>query len=358
MLRLWVLILPFSLIAFAFQSALADLDPQANGLPGGLIIRRQAKDFDTMVRQTKPDFVWNGTDMLWITQDASGKLGFTMDHAYTVQLTGRRDKTCCLFDCDGYALGNEGCDGPAYPFTHESDAKPVKAAHDLKWGTVYQARWRDVGDMGSGCNRDTRNIFLLCDNAQHWRFLGDGPIANSHQDGASDSTVDTVRADVRWTGDAANPAELSFTLLSAHAWEPDLRTTISLTVRRKMVLTPGHSLLNAYERDSYRQEGPYYVIAAKSEPLPSFAAKVTHCWGLDLGVWGLTYGDAKLTAGTTLINKEIENSLLRIDPSLAGGIKAGAKIVMPDKLNKSDVAARDEWLQSQPQSPVEHRSGP
>ena len=128
MFRLSGLILSSAVILLAFHSAYADLDPQPNDLPGGLIIRLQAADFDAIVHQAKPDFVWNGTHMLWITHDASGRPAFTMDHAYTVQLTGQRDSVCCLFDCDGYALGKEGCDGPAYPFTHVTDAQPKKIA--------------------------------------------------------------------------------------------------------------------------------------------------------------------------------------------------------------------------------------
>jgi hypothetical protein len=48
----------------------------------------------------------------------------------------------------------------------------------------------------------------------------------------------------------------------------------------------------------------------------------------------------------------LERSLLQTDPSLGAGVKAGAKILMPDKLNKSAVADRKDWLPLQPSKPA------
>ncbi|MGA2233219.1 MAG: hypothetical protein ABSH22_20140 [Tepidisphaeraceae bacterium] len=323
MFRLWRLTVLSALVVLAFQSAFADLDPQANGLPGGLIIRRQAEDFDAMVRQTKPDFVWNGADMLWITHDASGKPGFTMDHAYMVELTGQSKKTCCLFSCDGYALA--GGDGPEYPFTFESAAQSEKIAQDSKWGAVYQARWPSVGDMGSGCDRDTRNIFLLCDAKNQWHLLGDGPFANSHQNGSGDSTVETVKADVRWTGGAAHPAELSFTLLIARNWDWDPQTSFSMIIDCKLTTKPENKPFDEGDRGSFMVQGHHYVIADKSESLAAFAQKIARCAELD-------YRGIVADQRQKEIYRAVEMALIQIDPSLAGGVTAGAKIILPDKL--------------------------
>src|SRR4051794_13307283 len=47
-----------------------------------LVVRQQAATFDAMRQKTKPRFVWNQCDMLWIEHDEAGKAGFAMNRAY------------------------------------------------------------------------------------------------------------------------------------------------------------------------------------------------------------------------------------------------------------------------------------
>lgn len=264
-----------------------DVVLQLSALDDALTIRQKAASYDQLIRSTRPQFTWRHHDMLWITHDAKGHVGFLMNRAYDIQLP-RAAPSCYLLSAVGYAWPDR--QEQAFMFTQAADTKPIVVTRDPRRGVVYQARWPSSPLMGSGSITDTRNIFLLCDGEHHWHLLGEGPVTSSGCNGASEYYHDSVEAYVQWTSDPMHPVDLAFTYLATEDWEIDGAGLNdphhpSLTVRWDMA--PSSEI----ERDGFpdgidprdcspgcfKCTGAAFVIARKSESLAAFSARMAHC---------------------------------------------------------------------------------
>ncbi len=245
MSRHWIFPLSI-LLLLPTMAALADDVPRpaitqpsvtaVDKLDNGLKIRQQAESFDALARLTNPKFVWRDRDMLWITHDESGKVEFTMNRAYDLQIA-RATPACFLLDAHNYWDKTEG---PAFLYTRFVDPQPMIIARDPVRGVVYQVHWNSSPAEGSGSITQTRNIFLLCDGKHRWHLLGEGPVGSSGCSGASEYIADSVEADVTWKNDPSSPVKLTFTLLTKDDWgleggELDTPDHPSLTICRTMV---------------------------------------------------------------------------------------------------------------------------
>jgi hypothetical protein len=306
-------------------------------LDEGLKIGQQAESFDALVRVTKPKFVWRDRDMLWITHDESGKVGFMMNRAYDLQIASATP-ACFLLDAHNYCHKTEG---PAFLYTRFVDPQPMIVARDPVRGVVYQVHWNSSPADGSGSITQTRNIFLLCDGRHRWHLLGEGPVGSSGHLGAIEYIADSVQADVTWNNDPSSPVKLTFTLLTRDDWElaggeldtPDHR---SLTICRTMVPAVADSggLADGISPEdlspgAFRRQGPCYVIASKTEPLKDFLRQLAHrCSEVPIAPDG--------NSRDTRTSQAASKALIALNPFLAATVPAGAKIVLPEWFHASE----------------------
>lgn len=117
-----------------------------------LQVRRQANSFSALVDLTRPNLVWGGRDMLWITRDDFGKPGFAMNRAYPLQV-GRDRPAWYLMESHDFWLDTG--DSPWIPYTYFFDHDPVVVARDRARGVIYQARWTSAPESGSGACTST-----------------------------------------------------------------------------------------------------------------------------------------------------------------------------------------------------------
>jgi hypothetical protein len=294
-----------------------------------LAIRQHAATLDALIQITQPKFVWNGTDLLWITHDGAGKVGFAMNRAYHLQI-GREQPAWYLLESHDNWL--DPPDRPWIPYTRCADPNPKIVARDPIRGVVYQACWGSAPLSGSGADTSTRNIFLLCDGTHHWRLLSDGPIGESGALGVSEYRSQSVEADVAWTDDGSSPVKLNFVLLSKDDWgmDDDNPNHPTLTIRQRMVPGP---LDTAGVADGvgpadispgpFKQQGPQYVILTNDETRIAFT--------LDLLHFRCILPNQMDRAKNAQILRSAENALKQTNPSLGSILRAGQKIVIPQQ---------------------------
>jgi hypothetical protein len=139
-----------------------------------------------------------------------------------------------------------------------------------------------------------------------------------------------VEAGVQWTGNPVHPVELSFTMLTTDLWDYDCeKFNESMTVRRRMAPGPlgswGYSNPEVGADISpgpFKRQGPYYVIADKSETLDSFVQRFRH---QDL-VGNQTEAKKRAFVEST------EASLRTTNPWLSTEIIKGETIIIPEKM--------------------------
>ncbi len=325
MLRYW---LPFVVIFWTLP-ATADIPigvTQVDKLDC-LAIRQHAATVDALVQITQPKFVSNGTDLLWITHDSAGKVGFAMNRAYHLQIGPEQPAWYLLESHDNWL---DPPDRPWIPYTRCVDPNPKIVARDPVRGVVYQTCWNSAPLSGSGADTTTRNIFLLCDGSHHWHLLGEGPIADSGADGISEYRSQSVEADVTWTDDSSSPVKLNFVLLSKDDWgmDDDNPNHPTLTIRQRMVPGPVDTAGVAEGIDPadigpgpFKQQGPQYVILTNDEPRTAFTLDLLHyCCILPNQM-----GQAK----NAQILRSAENALKQTNPSLGSILRRAANCHSP-----------------------------
>jgi hypothetical protein len=175
-LPIWLLLF-FAIDARAQNSFPAGEPPQAgvmavDRLPDQLKIRRQAASFDELVLRTKPQFVWNKQDMLWIMHDDAGNPVFAMNRAYSLSIGNAGSASYLLEAIDAY---QDSANGPQFSYTRAVDTNPTIIASDPDGGVLYQVHWPSSLSEGDGGIILTRNIILYCDADHGWHFLLEGP---------------------------------------------------------------------------------------------------------------------------------------------------------------------------------------
>jgi hypothetical protein len=300
-------------------------------LADGLKVRKHAANFTALVDLTKPKIVFGGRDMIWVMHDPAGKPIFAMNRAYDMQI-GKEQPGCYLFDSnDSYYT--DPPDDTVLVYTRFVDTHPIVVARDLDRGVVYQARWDSAPQSGSGAFTDTRNIFLLCDGSHHWHFLAEGPIGTRGRCGYDERFDDSVSADAQWPSDPNQPAQLSFTLSTTDSWGYDGDAYHEfMTVRRKMTpgqvdnpdfVDPADTADNSLR--PFKRQGPYYVIAAKSESLDSFVRRFFHN----------EIKENNNQPKTAALLQSTETSLRASNPWLSTSIVKGETIILPEKMYRS-----------------------
>jgi hypothetical protein len=242
-----------------------------------LKIRAQAPSLFALLQSAKPNFIFGDGSLLWVRHNVDRTPVFAMDRIYNLQI-GKQQPAFYLLESHDYYLDSP--DDADFIYTHYLDEHSKVVARDPLRGVVYQALWISAPQSGSGGITETRNIFLLCDGKHRWRFLCEGPVGESGALGADEDYSDSVKADVRWTGNDAVPVNLSFTLLTTHNWRWDSGghdfSYDSITERQKMV--PGPVDTGGYEHPqdavdfqpgSFVPQGPKFIIATKDESLDS-----------------------------------------------------------------------------------------
>jgi hypothetical protein len=301
-------------------------------LADGLKVRKHAANFTALADLTKPKLIFGGRDMVWVMHDPAGKPIFAMNRAYDLQI-GKDQPACYLLDSnDNYFV--DPPDGPTLIYTRFVDAHPIIVARDPVHGVVYQAHWDSAPESGSGAYTDTRNIFLLCDGNHRWHFLTEGPIGTGGRCGYDEHFDDAVSADVQWTSDPTQPVQLFFTLSTTDSWgfDGDMYHNF-MTVRRKVI--PGQSDIQGvadaedpgdFAPGPFKRQGPYYVIAGKSESLDSFVRRFFHIQIKE------NANDAK----TVALIQSTEAALRTTNPWLATDIVKGETIILPEKMYRSN----------------------
>jgi hypothetical protein len=297
-----------------------------------LKVRCRAESFDSLVRLTRPRLTWRGHDMLWVTQDAAGRVGFVMDRAYDL---GQPGPVFCLLEADGYCWPD--AQQGAFRYTRATDTAPIIVARDPKHGVVYHARWQSAPQTGSGRMIDTRHVFLLCDELHRWHLLGDGPITSEGANGADEVDEQTIETMATWTAVPEHPVDLAFTLLATKQWglSGDGQNNPhhpSLTIRWDMV--PGKSdtggLADGIDAEDappgpFAAKQPPYIVASQSESLDGLARRIAHC-STGFPVNGDDHAKRRYM-------DQLEVSLRQLNPALGRRITAGERIVLSEQMH-------------------------
>jgi hypothetical protein len=194
-------------------------DRTVGGFPLGdqIHVRRKAGSLAELVRATKPAFVWNDADMLWIERDEHGRPRFSVNHAY--ELDGAESWVLLDASDDYVAAG-------LVDYVREQTSGQVIST-DSHHGSVYLLTWPSRHMTGTGPVDCTRHVLLLCDRKQKWRFIGEGL-------GTIDGRASTKRIRteatyaVSWDESAENPITVQATRMAfiiAHNVERDDTTT-------------------------------------------------------------------------------------------------------------------------------------
>jgi len=269
--------------------------------------------------------------MLWVTQGASGRVGFVMNRAYDL---GRSDAVFCLLEAEGYCWPD--AQHQAFRYVRATDAAPIVVMRDPKRGVVYHAHWRSAPQTGSARMTDTRHIFLLCDERRRWRVLGEGPITAVAANGADEVNEQSVEAHATWTADPSHPVDLDFTLLATKRWSlsgagRDNSPQQSLTTRWDMI--PGqpesNGLIDGLDPHdevpgAFKPKRPPYILAGQSESLKTLTARLAHCCR-DFPVNHDDRSKQEFVAG-------LEAALRKKNPDLGSTLRQGQKIVLSSEI--------------------------
>lgn len=301
-------------------------------LDDALMVRYRAESFDSLVRLTRPRLTWRGRDMLWVTHDAAGRVGFVMNRAYDF---GQPGPGFCLLEADGYCWPD--AQQGAFRYTHATDTAPTIVARNPKRGVVYHARWQSAPQTGSGRLTDTRHLFLLCDELHRWHLLGEGPVTSDGANGADEVDEQTIETGAKWTRVPGHPVNLAFTLLATKQWGLSGDGQIdphhpSLTIRWDMVAGKSDTggLVDGIGPDDaapgpFMTKPPPYIIASESEPLQGLAKRIAHC-STDFPVNGDDHAKRRYM-------DQLEGSLRQLNPALGRRITAGDKIVLSEQMH-------------------------
>src|SRR5690242_6621280 len=193
-----------------------------NGLGRCLSIRVEADSRQALIEKTKPAFVWNGRDMMWVEKDKNGQPEFILDEAYIYQPTYQPPRWVLLDTQDapfdewyGAVMGNN-LHGVAplhrtVPVADNDagvigDYAVIKSANP-RFGTVYEIGWQKLMANGTCLCEFNRRLYILHDRKDRWHFLGEGP-AEGH--GHNGNTI--VESKVVWNDLMTNeiPLQLQF----------------------------------------------------------------------------------------------------------------------------------------------------
>lgn len=192
------------------------------GLGRRLSIRVEADSLKALIQKTKPNFVWNGRDMMWVENDKNGQPEFILDEAYIYQPTNQPLRWVLLDTRDapfdewyGAVMGNNlhgvATLHPTVPVADNDagvmgDYAVIKSTNP-RFGTVYEIGWQKLMANGTCLCNFNRRIYVLKDGQDRWHFLGEGPAAGSGRGFES-----TMEAKVVWDGSItnANPLQIQF----------------------------------------------------------------------------------------------------------------------------------------------------
>jgi hypothetical protein len=300
-----------------------------------------------VVLRTKPQFVWNKQDMLWIMHDDAGNPVFAMNRAYSLSIGNAGSASYLLEAIDAY---QDSANGPQFSYTRAVDTNPTIIASDPDGGVLYQVHWPSSLSEGDGGIILTRNIILYCDADHGWHFLLEGPTTARGIHGAYEYFSQCLLVEAARIGhvfkhvghhqpyvrqgylgmditmpDQGLSIRLRLTLLSTDNWEvtgsrPNGVDTQSMTVRQRLV--PATDSDNASPVPVFKPQGPHFVIVSKAQTLPEFIDGLSNCSDCD------EFDDVDTPAGV----QNIATILRQANPTLTDKLTVGEKIVVPDQL--------------------------
>jgi hypothetical protein len=188
-------------------------------------ITAAAPSWPGLIQKTKPTFTWNNRDMLWIQAGEHGQPRFILDEAYPYQPASGASQWVLLGGLgNGGDSAQSGDESPRnfyygqnlhavmnlqtqVPPANNSGARgnyAVTMAIAGLSGIVYEIGWqREKGD-GAAHPDYGRRIYVLCDNARQWHFLGEGPAEGARQGNGS-----VPKAGVIWDSSSATHASIA-----------------------------------------------------------------------------------------------------------------------------------------------------
>ena len=197
-------------LVLSAAAATGRLDPLADGTE---VVARAATLAD-LIRLARPRFVWDGRNLLWVTHDPAGRVGFRMNRAVRVTTADGIAAWCLLAGGPNWDVADED-----NRYAQADDPAPVVVARHPTAGVVYQARWQSQPQSGTGHGTDQRTVILLCDGRHRWQLLGEGPtVTNSWRLGGAAWNTAAVEARAAWTGDADRPVRLSYVVAETDHW--------------------------------------------------------------------------------------------------------------------------------------------
>jgi hypothetical protein len=268
-------------------------------------VRRKAGSLAELVRTTRPTFVWNDSDMLWVERDDQGKPRFSLNHAY--ELDGLRGWV--LLDARGDYVAEGLVD-----YLREQTAGQVISA-DPHHGSVYLLNWSSHHMTGTGPVDCTREILLLCDRKQKWHFIGEG--VGTIDGRASTKRIRTeVSYKVSWVDSAENPLSIQATrtaFIIAHNAERDDTTTFRS--RRDYTLSgkiPGE----------FTPASDDYLITIPGETLELLTLRLATC--------DTFYPFERDPRRKAKMIQSVAESIATLNPELPRRLAPGTRIRLPD----------------------------
>ena len=135
------------------------------------------------IHRTSPTFTWGGSDMLWVQKDVSGKPQFAMNHAYPID------------NDSGAAMWAVSTPRPLTRAQGFVDYTRMVTSGEVlsksrDGSQLYLVKWPSRQITGTGPVAVTRNLFVLREENDHWKFVGEGPMTiDARSDNKHVSTV-------------------------------------------------------------------------------------------------------------------------------------------------------------------------
>lgn len=223
----------------AFASAISAPDVGANlassapvsiaTLGPSFTIRVAADSWVQLLAQTRPNFTWNGQDLLWIAPDANGRPVFTLDQAYLYAPEHQPGRWVLLAEHPqpkpSYSSDDRYLDGQislrrrvltlsdALPRPHDGGSFDgggyaiIKSANP-NFGVIYEICWDEEMGNGTGLPQFHKLLYLLQDLSGRWQFLGEGPEVGTGKTGGNSNQTDSARVSVIWPEPASTEASV------------------------------------------------------------------------------------------------------------------------------------------------------
>jgi len=302
-----------------------------------------ADSWQHLLDRAQPTFIWNGCDMIWITEQSGGHPQFALEEAYLLKAKDQPERWILpalrsgpipdITDAD-FGLEGERDVRPlvlavSNKIPHQDDPGEydgggyavVKSSHpDI--GTVYEICWDKEMGRGNAHPEYHRLLYVAKDTVGRWHFLGEGPEEGSIGGWECESTA--IEAKVEWTKARypSLPLEIHFVRSESTSFCAEAEDVFfpDLTTREDLVLS------GVFPATLQTVSPRPYLIADKGDTLNKIVRR--------LGAWRPT---AEANPSPAVLQMW-QTELRRLNPGLPqGAIAPGTRVQV---LTRDEVYAR------------------